>query len=127
MTVRMRGMDDWLRIACAVLLLSLGFGHKPVQATPRVADSLAYALSGGDYAGQLCIASDDEGAPPMPGWHGCDVCLVASGGMLPAPPADFLAAPTAFSAIEFPTQSRTATLKAWRPGSPVRGPPVLFA
>src|SRR3989338_2810794 len=106
MTVRLRGMDDWLRIACAVLLLSLGFGHKPVQSAPRIADGLASALAVGDYAGELCITNADGGTPLLPGWHGCDTCLVASGAMLPAPPADFLAAPMAFSPIDVPVHSR---------------------
>lgn len=127
MTVQMKGMGDWLRLACALILLSLGFAHKPIGAGASIWAGATSVVADSAYAGQICIGGTDGQQPAVPGWHGCDACLVTSGAMLPSPPADHLRAPSLSCAIDFPLIARAEPHRALRPGSPVRGPPVLFA
>ena len=57
----------WLRIFCAILLLSLGFGHKPLHAKPSSDPASSfYLLPDGTYA-DLCIESVDHGKPEKSG------------------------------------------------------------
>jgi hypothetical protein len=72
-----------LRVFCAVLFLSLGFGHTPVQAAaPLEAYGEEYRLPDGSFA-DICAAKHDEqdhGKLPA-----CEVCRLASSMVLPAP------------------------------------------
>ena len=87
----------------------------------------AYVLPDGSVA-LLCAPGDDHGDHPGdPVRHGCDACLIASGALLPAPPADHSPAAGLLRAIRFPASLALFVPAAWRPGSPVRGPPVVFA
>lgn len=118
----------WMRIVCAAVLLSLGFAHKPLDARPMPAlPEAAYVLPDGSVA-LLCVAgADHRDHPGDHVRHGCDACLIASGALLPAPPADHSPAAGLLQAIRFPPGSALFVRGAWRPGSPVRGPPVVFA
>lgn len=127
MSTRLTTMAIWLRIFCAVLLLSLGFGHKPAYAqTAPLSFDTAYVLPDGSFS-LLCLAGADEGKPGKTGWHGCEACLIAGGALLPQPPVDHVPALKNFARIDFPASTALAVRHAARPGSPVRGPPSTVA
>lgn len=118
----------WLRIFCAILLLSLGFGHKPLHAKPSSDPASSfYLLPDGTYA-DLCIDSVDHGKPEK-SWFGsgCDLCRLASGILPPCPPAEHASVSRDCSDIVFSVRVAPVDAAAGRPGSPVRGPPSLFA
>ena len=89
-------MMNTLRIFCAVLFLSLGFSHKPVQAMlPSDAFSEAYRLPDGSFA-DIC-AEHADGAANDPHRNeelrpNCEACLLAASIILP-PPAGGLGVP----------------------------------
>ncbi|MBP1846783.1 hypothetical protein J2046_005061 [Rhizobium petrolearium] len=87
---------NFLRIFCAVVLLSLGFAHQPVQAgAPLDSYSEAYRLPDGTFAD---ICAEDVHHKRQPAARPvCEVCLLASSIILP-PPADeaWLASEPAF-------------------------------
>lgn len=121
-------VGSMMRIICAVLLLSLGFAHKPVHAQPLSDPTNSYyLLPDGTYA-ELCIEDVDHGKPQK-SWlgSGCDACRLASGIALPAPPADIASRLAERSEVLFPQPLALLRGGAWRPGSPVRGPPFLSA
>jgi hypothetical protein len=124
MTIRIKTIADWMRLFCAVAILSLGFAHKPVQAH-AVRFSTEIALPDGSFS-LLCLGDTDRDEPTRLGWHGCDACLVASGSMLPSPRGDHVPALRHFVALDFPTRAALLFRDALRPGSPVRGPPAIF-
>ncbi len=84
-----------MRIFCAVLMLSLGFAHKPFAATivSSVILDEAYRLPDGSFAeiceghasGQIAHESgkskDHSGTPSLL----CEACLLASSILLPTP------------------------------------------
>jgi len=118
----------WLRIFCAALLLSLGFAHKPLHATPSADPSSSYyLLPDGTFAG-LCIDNADHGKPEK-SWlgSGCDVCRLASSVLLPVPAVDHARMLGDCRDIDFPIRTAVLDLVIHRPGSPVRGPPSAFA
>jgi hypothetical protein len=121
-------IDRWLRIACAVLLLSLGFAHKPVQASSYDNPASAhYVLPDGTYA-SLCIEDASHGQPHK-SWlgSGCDLCRLSGAVLLPSAPADFLPASGSFTTAFFSASPSGVGTQPDRPGSPVRGPPSIFA
>lgn len=84
-------MGAVLRMFCAVLMLSLGFAHKPVQAAPVALFDEAYRLPDGTFA-EICSEH-----LPKQSQHGkheggailfCEACLLASSIMLPTPFGD---------------------------------------
>jgi hypothetical protein len=87
MTARFKTAATFLRIFCAVVLFSLGFAHRPVQAAPVDAYSEAYRLPDGTFA-DIC----SEGGHSL-GDHGkqpfakplCEVCLLSASVILPPP------------------------------------------
>jgi len=118
----------WLRIFCAVLLLSLGFSHKPLYAQPSTDPAGSYyVLPDGTFAG-LCIGNADRGKPEK-SWFGggCDVCRLASSVLLPTLAADHAALLRGDRGIDFPVRAAFPGRAIERPGSPVRGPPSSFA
>ena len=119
-------MAIWLRIACAVLLLSLGFGHKPVYAAPSSDPASSYYLLPDGTFADLCLDNADHGKPQK-SWlgSGCDACRLANGIILPAPPADHAPAPSGYRTIVFQPFAAIVGAIIQRPGSPVRGPPSL--
>ena len=122
-----------MRIACAVVLLSLGFGHQPVQglAVAQVRDAVAaqaadYRLPDGSFAG-LCIGAEDGPlARHSRGLPRCDVCLMSAGVLLPLPDT------TSWLKTRFAWLSNaprgSAAVTAWAAnGIPrSRGPPVTL-
>lgn len=87
---------NMLRILCAMVFMSLGFSHQPVQAAwPADAFSEAYRLPDGSFA-DICA---DHGEPRTNGSHReegtrpyCEACLLAASILLP-PPAEGLGVP----------------------------------
>jgi len=89
---RAKTIESVLRIVCAVLMLSLGFAHKPVQAAPVAAFDEAYRLPDGTFA-EIC----SEHLSQNQSQHGkhkggailfCEACLLASSILLPTPLGD---------------------------------------
>lgn len=82
-----------LRIFCALLMLSLGFAHKPVQAiaAPTAAYDEAYRLPDGTFA-EICAdhagyqpAGHDKGRHSGDAILFCEACLLASSILVPVP------------------------------------------
>nr|CAD6415776.1 hypothetical protein REQ54_01485 [Rhizobium sp. Q54] len=91
-----RTMTNALRIFCAMLFLSLGFAHRPVQALlPGEAFSEAYRLPDGSFA-DICADHGERGAHDPHRDEGlrltCEACLLAASIILP-PPAEGLGVP----------------------------------
>lgn len=84
MTAGLNRAASWTRIFCAMLLLSLGFAHQPVEAAAPL-DSFreAYRLPDGTFA-DICSEGDHghrmPAAKPL-----CEVCLLAASILLPPP------------------------------------------
>ncbi len=86
------GIERTARILCAVLMLSLGFGHKPILAAPVAAFGEAYRLPDGSFA-EIC--SEHLAQTQLPhSKHSrdailfCEACLLASSILLPTPVAE---------------------------------------
>ena len=128
MTARTTRLAIALRIFCAALLLSLGFAHQPLHAQP-FADpaSSYYLLPDGTFAG-LCIDNADHGKPRK-SWQGsgCDACRLAASVLLPTPSAGSALVPRGYLAIGPPARTALLNRTIPRQGSPVRGPPFVFA
>lgn len=83
-----------LRIFCAILMLSLGFAHKPaLAAAPAVALDESYRLPDGTFA-EICLGHSGGLNTPHagdgPAHSGdailfCEACLLASSILLPTP------------------------------------------
>lgn len=128
MTAKATRTAIWLRIFCAALLLFIGFAHKPVYAS-RSADpaSTYYLLPDGTFA-SLCIGNADHGKPAK-SWlgGGCDACRLAASVLLPTPSAAHAPVAREYRGIDFPVRAALLGQAVARPGSPVRGPPSIFA
>ena len=128
MTARVTRTAIWLRIFCAALLLSLGFAHKPLHAHPSADPASSfYLLPDGTFA-SLCIDNADHGKPTK-SWFasGCDACRLTSSVLLPTPSVDQAPMRRDHNGIEFPIRTALRDRPIPRPGSPVRGPPSVFA
>ena len=116
----------WMRVACAVLLLSLGMAHKPVYAQSAVSPAdAAYRLPDGSFA-MLCFGGGADRGKSKSAGRGCEACRIASGTLLPSPPGDHRPAPGGYRDIAFPVRTAFLAPGGWRPGSPVRGPPFVL-
>lgn len=73
-----------LRIVCAMVFLSLGFGHRAPVAVAADPQSFAYMLPDGSFA-DLCIA--DHGRNHTKPTGECEACRLAGAVLLP-PPSD---------------------------------------
>jgi len=84
MTAGLNRAGGWTRIFCAMLLLSLGFAHQPVEAAaPLDSYSEAYRLPDGTFAD---ICSEGNHGHRMPAAKPlCEVCLLAASVILPPP------------------------------------------
>jgi hypothetical protein len=98
MSKRKTTMERFVRIFCAMLMLSLGFAHKPVDAaiTAPVLDE-SYRLPDGTFA-EICFGHAEGEASATDAGHGdtsghldisgklfCEACLLASSILLPLP------------------------------------------
>jgi hypothetical protein len=72
-----------LRVFCAMVFLSIGFGHRIPAALAADTQSAAYALPDGSFA-DLCIA--DQGQKHVTPMADCDACRLAGAVLLPEPP-----------------------------------------
>ena len=125
---RARKIEAALRIVCALLMLSLGFAHKPVQAAPVAAFDEAYRLPDGTFA-EIC----SEHLPKTQSQHGkhegsailfCEACLLASSILVPTPLGDESLNPNAASLENaLRQQHETIKLSDLRTNR-ARGPPV---
>lgn len=72
-----------LRVLCALLLVMLGFAHKPVQSfAAGPAPGAVYALPDGSIA-DICYGDDEDGAKKHVFDRGCDACRLAASTILP--------------------------------------------
>lgn len=111
-----------LRLLCAVLLVALGFAHRPASAMPG--DIAAYALPDGSFP-TICIPENGDSKTGKDMGQRCEACRVAGAVALPSPPCEgadvapiieraaFVFTPERFHRLNFP------------PNAPPRGPPAL--
>jgi hypothetical protein len=71
-----------LRIFCAMVFLSVGFGHRTPAAIAADVQSAAYSLPDGTFA-DLCIA--DQGQSHAKSRGDCEACRLAGTILLPSP------------------------------------------
>ena len=71
-----------LRMFCAMVFLSVGFGHRMPAAMASQVQSFAYALPDGTFA-DLCIG--DQGRKHVKPASGCEACRLAGAALLPEP------------------------------------------
>ena len=118
----------WLRIFCAALLLSLGFAHKPVYAGSLSDPASSYfELPDGSFPSICFDGGKDSHHPQKTAWNGCEACRIASSVALPMPATDHVVLVCDANTTDFPPPTVYPGLNARLPGSPVRGPPVVFA
>lgn len=82
MKPKVRTVTIILRIFCAMVFLSVGFGHRTPAAIAADVQSLAYSLPDGSFA-DLCIA--DQGQKHAKPAGDCEACRLAGAIILPSP------------------------------------------
>lgn len=82
MNPKVKTVTIMLRIFCAMVFLSVGFGHRTPAAIAADVQSLAYALPDGSFA-DLCIA--DQGQKHAKPAGDCEACRLAGAVILPSP------------------------------------------
>ncbi|MBP1851089.1 hypothetical protein [Rhizobium halophytocola] len=120
------GLNDWkawLRLVCAVALLSLGFAHRPPQLLAAIIETASLQLPDGSYA-DLCLGEKGTHIPGVPA-GACEACMLGGQTCLPAPADDgFLI--RHFVALANPLVSEAVADNATAIGQPrSRGPPSL--
>jgi hypothetical protein len=77
----------WLRLLCAIALLSIGFQHRAMAfSTDIQANSAAYVLPDGTISSLCAPGESDQRPAPGGGKYGCEACRLAAGANLaPAP------------------------------------------
>ncbi|MDH6264652.1 hypothetical protein M2360_000033 [Rhizobium sp. SG_E_25_P2] len=111
-----------LRLLCALLLVMLGFAHKPVQTFAAGSTPGAfYTLPDGSIA-DICYGDDEDGAKKHAYDQGCDACRLVASTLLPIVDIDMHA----------PRPELRSTVLAWDaafqrllmpPSASPRGPP----
>lgn len=113
-----------LRLLCAVLLVALGFAHRPAAAPAMPMDISAYTLPDGTVP-TICIPDEGTGKTGKEIGQRCEACRISSAAAVPTPSCDsadvthrveqiaFVLTPEHFHRLNFP------------PNAPPRGPPVL--
>lgn len=72
-----------MRLFCALLLVLIGFAHKPVQTFASTnAPGVIYTLPDGSIA-DICYGDYDDGAKKHVVDRGCDACRLAASILLP--------------------------------------------
>ena len=124
MSFRNRTSMNALRILCAIVLLFLGVGHKPVEAAASVdAYSEAYRLPDGTFADICADGHDEHDAVDRPL---CEVCLLASSVILPLPADDDGSRRAlAFLVNRLPSESSLPGVLVSH-GPSARGPPLAI-
>ncbi|ANL38299.1 hypothetical protein AMC82_PD00955 (plasmid) [Rhizobium phaseoli] len=111
-----------LRIFCAMLLVLLGFAHRPVVAAP-VADLAMYVLPDGSIP-SLC-QSDHDGKPTKHVDRDCEACRIASSIVIPLPPGTAEVIVRKLETVTFAFAAERFHHLNFPPNAPPRGPPAL--
>ena len=121
-----RQMAQWLRILCAVALLSVGFAHNPVMAFAATANqAAAYQLPDGSFA-ELCTVNDLDQHKGKMSDHGCEACRLTTSTLIPTAPivaGDILRISTDARVFERPESVRH---RLYPPNSGPRAPPFTL-
>ena len=126
MTVKWNNAMAWLRILCAVLLVSAGLAHRPLAAQPLPPQGIAvYVLPDGSLA-DLCVPGD-YGQKGKLIWHGCEACRIASSILIPEPPIESASIERTEIATDFASVRPTPAALPFHAGASPRGPPEFFA
>jgi hypothetical protein len=121
--VRLTILDRAVSALCALALVLLAFGHRPVESDPRLSDPqfAAYLALGGSPA-DLCIAGDDS--QDHAAHAHCPACtLVKSLALAPACPAPMALVVWTGARLAWPAAIVLAGHGPRAP--PARGPPSL--
>lgn len=117
-------------IFCTMLMLSLGFAHKPVLAAPVAAFDEAYRLPDGSFA-EICSQHFSQTQSPH-GKHNrdtilfCEACLLASSILLPTPVAEVGAGASPGSIENAPRSYRDSLHASVLRTNRARDPPELL-
>lgn len=115
-------LSGFLRLACVLALVMIGFAHKPVAAYPAVAQLPVYQLPDGSFA-SICFDEHDT-KPHAAKDFGCEACRLTSAILLPAAPAiGGLAVSFAEKASVFERRERRVRT-LYPPSSGPRAPPA---
>ena len=122
MTPKAKTATMILRIFCAMVFLSVGFGHRTPAAMAADVQSSAYVLPDGSFA-DLCVA--DKGQKHAMPASDCEACRLATAALLPEPPdQSWLIDRSASLAAVKPTESVGSSRHLLeRPR--LRGPPLF--
>lgn len=82
MTPKVKTAQMILRLFCAMVFLSVGFGHRMPTAFAAVEQSAAYELPDGTFADLCTIDSGQKTATPL---GDCEACRLAAAVTLPSP------------------------------------------
>lgn len=109
-----------LRIFCAMVFLSLGFGHRMPAASATVTQSSGYTLPDGTFA-DLCVAgkTKDHGEPVS----GCEACRLAGAVILPKPTDETWLVNRTASLTDLPCHESNPGLVHLLEHPRLRGPP----
>jgi len=112
-----------LRLFCAMLLVVLGFAHRPLAATVPL-DVSAYSLPDGSLP-TICIPGDiDDKNGKAAGQH-CDACRITSAAALPSPSCDSAAIAPPVERVAFAFTPERFHRLNFPPNAPPRGPPAF--
>lgn len=85
MTPKVKTAQMILRLLCAMVFLSVGFGHRMPAAIAADAQSTAYELPDGTFADLCSVVPDHKRANPL---GDCEACRLAGAVILPPPSAE---------------------------------------
>lgn len=113
-----------LRIVCAMILVAIGFAHKPLNsALASGPDMAAYELPDGTVA-SLCLP-DEDGKTGKHHDNGCEACRITSSIAVPQPPRDCDTTMPAAEAAVFVFTPESLHRLIFPPSAPPRGPPAV--
>ncbi|MBT9370176.1 hypothetical protein [Rhizobium sp. CSW-27] len=122
------GRDSWqkiLRIACAMVFLSLGLAHHaPVAAEVRIDQTEAYRLPDGTFA-SLCTGYGDDWSHLKP--VRCEVCMLCASLLLPPPDDQAWLVSETVSLVNPPVERPAVAGSLSIPAPRSRAPPVASA
>lgn len=106
-----------------MLLVVLGFAHRPLAATVPL-DISAYALPDGSLP-TICIPGDADGKTGKDMGQRCDACRITSAATLPPPSCESADAAPASERVTFAFAPERFHRLNFPPNAPPRGPPAL--